>query len=69
MALAVMRYRKGVTEDFGAGDDVVRPDIAQSSNPYASFGGGETEQSYQQPPFNSAATSQAPPSEYNPPTY
>ena len=69
VALAVLKYRKGVTEEFGAGDDMDRPDIAQSSNPYASFG-GEVDQSYQQAPFSGADTSKPPPpSDYQPPTY
>lgn len=49
--LAVLRYRKGVSENFGGGDTGENPDIAQSSNPYASFG-GEPAQSYQQAPFS-----------------
>ena len=69
VALAVLKYRKGVTEEFGAGDDMDRPDIAQSSNPYASFG-GEVDQSYQQAPFSGADTStHPPPSDYQAPTY
>lgn len=69
MALAVLKYRKGVTEEFGATDNMDRPDIAQSSNPYASFG-GDVDQSYQQAPFSGGDTSQAPPTgDYQPPTY
>ncbi|XP_067934689.1 synaptogyrin-2-like [Watersipora subatra] len=50
--LAVRKYRQGVTEDFGAADSYNNPDnIAQSSNPYASFGGEVGQSSYQQSPF------------------
>lgn len=69
--LAVMKYRQGVTEDFGAADDSNRQDIAQSSNPYASFG-GEVDQSYQQPPFSGADPAPVTSNEqsgYQPPTY
>lgn len=68
VVMAVLRYRKGVTEDFGATDNDNRPDIDQSSNPYASFG-GEVDQSYQQPPFGAVDSSQAPAGGYQPPTY
>ena len=52
VALAALRYRKGVTEDFGGADIDNRPDIAQSSNPYASFGGEVGQSTYQAPPFS-----------------
>lgn len=60
-----MKFRKGVTEEFGGdSSETPRPDIAQSSNPYASFG-GEQDQSYQQPPFTGTTDeSQAPPANY-----
>lgn len=71
MALAILRYRKGVSENFGGGQDPVDP-IGQSSNPYASFG-GESDQSYQQAPFSGTTVeggSQPPPaSDYQPPAY
>lgn len=67
--LAVLRYRKGVSEDFGASDLNNAPTIDQSSNPYASFG-GEPDQSYQQAPFSgNTGPPQTTSSEYQPPTY
>ena len=81
-ALAVMRYRKGVTEDFSSGyePDVIGAGVGGGAggvpqptpSPYSSYpAAGETGDPYQQAPFSGTAQppKQQPPGDFQPPTY
>ncbi|KAK2161516.1 hypothetical protein LSH36_115g06012 [Paralvinella palmiformis] len=77
--LAVMRYRKGVTEDFSSGyePDVIGAGVGGAGvpqptpSPYSSYpAAGETGDPYQQAPFSGAPQPpKQPPGDFQPPTY
>jgi len=71
---AVMRYRKGVSEDFSGGYDQDNMGGGGMGGgmppaPYYSPSAGESGDPYQQSPFSGGAEVKQPPGDFQPPTY